>query len=63
MNIKPIIKRMKELDMSSAQLAREAGLTKGTTQYLLNCDHKPDPRFSTVCAIAEVLNLELKDLV
>jgi len=57
-----INKRMDELDMHQADLARETGLTTATIAYIVN-DKSQDPRLSSVIAIARALGMTLDELV
>lgn len=57
-----IQKRMDELDMTQADLARKTGLTTANVAYIVNGKTK-DPRLSSVIAIAQALNVSLDDLV
>lgn len=57
-----IQKRMDELDMTQADLARKTGLTTANVAYIVNGKTK-DPRLSSVVAIAMALEVSLDDLV
>ena len=55
-------KRMDELDMSQADLARKTGMTTANIAYIVN-GKTQDPRLSTVIALARALGITLDDLV
>ena len=57
-----IQKRMDELDMTQADLARKTGLTTANVAYIVNGKTK-DPRLSSVVASAMALEVSLDDLV
>lgn len=57
-----ILRRMDELDMSQADLARKTGLTTANIAYIVN-GKTHDPRISSVIAIAHALDMTLDDLV
>ena len=59
---KRILKRMDELDMSQADLARKTGMTTANIAYIVN-GKTQDPRLSTVIALARALGITLDDLV
>ena len=55
-------RRMDELDMSQADLARKTGMTTANIAYIVN-GKTQDPRLSTVIALARALGITLDDLV
>jgi len=57
-----ILRRMDELDMTQADLARKTGMTTANIAYIVN-GKTHDPRLSSVIAIARALGVSLDDLV
>lgn len=57
-----IQKRMDELGMTQADLARKTGLTTANVAYIVNGKTK-DPRLSSVVVIAKALGMSLDELV
>lgn len=57
-----IQKRMDELDMTQADLARKTGMTTANIAYIVN-GKTQDPRLSSVVSIARALGVTLDDLV
>lgn len=57
-----IQKRMDELDMTQADLARKTRMTTANIAYIVN-GKTQDPRLSSVVSIARALGVTLDDLV
>lgn len=57
-----IQKKMDELDMTQADLARKTGMTTANIAYIVN-GKTQDPRLSSVVSIARALGVTLDDLV
>lgn len=57
-----IQKKMDELGMTQADLARKTGLTTANVAYIVNGKTK-DPRLSSVVVIAKALCMSLDELV
>lgn len=57
-----IQKKMDELGMTQADLARKTGLTTANVAYIVNGKTK-DPRLSSVVVIAKALDMSLDELV
>lgn len=57
--IRALDDRRSELDLSKAELARRAGVKPESIRRLLSAEH-PNPTLSTLVALTEALDLELR---